>query len=214
MSERRWHPYGKGEGPVSAGKVILSDFLESFLDAWPVAECTLPSSFDDQGEDGEILRSAIRFLGYLIVAGDIKSYVRPLGGGAIERFAPEKWEIDDFVPRFRHCACDPVRWTDALAEPTHWVFVNGEDVETFLKSWDVGLDPENNSATPELTAVRKEDMLRLPLVLQRTGLSRSTLYELIKKGRFPKQFKITERSSGWRSADIEEWIIAATADRA
>lgn len=209
MIETRWQPYGKGEGPVSAGKLTLADFLESFLDAWSVAECTLPSSFDDQGEDGEMLRSAIRFLGHLILEGDVKSYVRPMGGGDIERFPPEKWEIDDFVPRFRQCACDPIRWMDASAEPTHWVFVNGEDVESFLKDWEVGLDPENNSATSVPTALRNEDMLRLPSVLQRTGLSRSTLYELIKKGRFPKQFKVTKRSSGWRLADVEEWLVGA-----
>ncbi len=209
MSATRWEPYGFGDGPASAGKMILADFLEAFLDAWPIAECTLPSSFDDHGEDGETLRAAIRFLGHLMVDGAVKSYVRPLGGGEIERFPPEKWEIDDFVPRFRHCACDPVRWVDASAAPTHWIFVNTEDVEIFLKRWEVGLDPNNNSATPMPAAVPKEDMLRLPSVLQRTGLSRSTLYDLIKKGRFPKPFKISERSSGWRLVDIEEWLIGA-----
>lgn len=214
MTEISWRPYDRDGSPVSAGKVTLAEFLEDFLDAWPASNCNLPYTFDDPGEDGDGLRSAIRFLGHLILEGDIKSYVRPMGGGEIERLPAETWEIDDFVPRFRQSACDPIKWMDPSAEPTHWVFVNGEDVENFLKSWEVGLDPENNGAMPVPAPLRKEDMLRLPSVLQRTGLSRSTLYELIKKGRFPKQFKITERSSGWRSADIEEWIIAATADRA
>jgi predicted DNA-binding transcriptional regulator AlpA len=209
LSETRWQPYGASDGPVSAGKVPLANFLQDFLDAWPASSGDLPATFDDRGEDGDGLRSAIRFLGHLILEGDIKSYVRPMGGGEIERFPPEKWEIDDFVPRFRHSACDPIKWMDTSAEPTHWVFVNGEDVENFLKNWDVGLDPENNSATSALGPPRAEDIVRLPTVLQRTGLSRSTLYELIKKGRFPKPFKISERSSGWRTADIQEWLIGA-----
>ena len=210
MSKTRWQPYGNDEAPVSAGKVILADFLESFLDAWPAWSGDLPATFDNPGEDGEELRSAIRFLGHLILEGDIKSYVRPLGGGEIERFPPEKWEIDDFVPRFRRCACDPLNWTDPSAEPTHWVFVNGEDVENFLKSWEVGFDPENNSATPLRTPLLDEDMLRLPSVLQRTGLSRSTLYDQIKKGQFPAPLRISERSSGWRASEVEQWIASRT----
>lgn len=207
MNEKFWKPYGPDESPVSAGKVTLAEFLEEFLDAWPASNCNLPHTFTDSGEDGDGLRSAIRFLGHLILEGDIKTYVRPMGGGQIESFPPEKWEIDDFAPRFRHCACDPINWMNPSAKPTHWIFVNGEDVENFLKTWEEGPDPENNSVSPPGTPVRQADILRLPSVLQRTGLSRSTLYDLIKKGRFPKPFKITERSSGWRSSDIEEWLV-------
>jgi prophage regulatory protein len=49
-------------------------------------------------------------------------------------------------------------------------------------------------------------ILRLPAVLERTGLSRSTLYRKIDQGTFPRQIKISERCAGWRSSDIYAWL--------
>jgi prophage regulatory protein len=49
-------------------------------------------------------------------------------------------------------------------------------------------------------------ILRLKIVLDHTGLSRSTLYRKIKCGTFPKQVRISERCIGWREADIERWL--------
>ena len=49
-------------------------------------------------------------------------------------------------------------------------------------------------------------ILRLPAVLARTGLSRSTLYRKIEQGKFPRQIKISERCAGWRQSAIEEWL--------
>lgn len=49
-------------------------------------------------------------------------------------------------------------------------------------------------------------ILRLPDVLQRTGLSRTMLYELIGDGKFPKQIKIGKRSVGWKSSLVDGWI--------
>ena len=49
-------------------------------------------------------------------------------------------------------------------------------------------------------------ILRLPAVLARTGLTRSTLYRKIEQGKFPRQIKISERCAGWRQSAIEEWL--------
>jgi prophage regulatory protein len=49
-------------------------------------------------------------------------------------------------------------------------------------------------------------MLRLSSVLERTGLSRSTLYRKIEQGTFPNQVRISERCVGWREHDIEQWL--------
>lgn len=49
-------------------------------------------------------------------------------------------------------------------------------------------------------------ILRLPAVLARTGLSRSTLYRKIEQGTFPRQIKISERCAGWRQSAIEDWL--------
>ncbi|WRT94636.1 AlpA family phage regulatory protein [Novosphingobium sp. RL4] len=49
-------------------------------------------------------------------------------------------------------------------------------------------------------------MLRLAAVLDRTGLTRSTLYRKIHEGTFPRQIRIAARCSGWRERDIVEWL--------
>lgn len=49
-------------------------------------------------------------------------------------------------------------------------------------------------------------ILRLPTVLDRTGLSRSTLYRKIKDGSFPKQIAISTRCAGWRESAVTAWL--------
>lgn len=53
----------------------------------------------------------------------------------------------------------------------------------------------------------QQQLLRLPAVLLATGISRSTLYELIASGDFPRQVKLTKRCVGWRSEEIEKWVV-------
>ena len=54
-------------------------------------------------------------------------------------------------------------------------------------------------------------ILRLPEVSQATGLSRSTIYRLVQAGNFPPSLKLTTRTIGWYSTDIETWIAARDA---
>jgi len=49
-------------------------------------------------------------------------------------------------------------------------------------------------------------MLRLPAVLVRTGLSRSTIYLRISEGRFPKPISLGGRAVGWIEAEINAWL--------
>lgn len=49
-------------------------------------------------------------------------------------------------------------------------------------------------------------ILRLNTVLDRTGLTRSTLYRKVANGTFPRQIKISERCAGWRESAIEAWL--------
>ena len=51
-----------------------------------------------------------------------------------------------------------------------------------------------------------EKMLRRPQVEARTGLSRSTLYDWMKKGKFPQPVKLGERLVAWRESDITAWL--------
>lgn len=49
-------------------------------------------------------------------------------------------------------------------------------------------------------------ILRQSEVMQKTGLSRTTLWRLEKQNKFPKKIQISERNIGWLSDDIDDWI--------
>ena len=49
-------------------------------------------------------------------------------------------------------------------------------------------------------------ILRLPAVLSRTGLGRSTVYLYISEGRFPKPISLGPRAVGWLESEIDEWL--------
>ncbi|MGX9352816.1 helix-turn-helix transcriptional regulator [Shimia sp. W99] len=49
-------------------------------------------------------------------------------------------------------------------------------------------------------------VLRLPQVIEMTGVARSTIYLWIKQGNFPRPLKLSTRRVGWLASDIEEWI--------
>ena len=51
-------------------------------------------------------------------------------------------------------------------------------------------------------------ILRTHEVLDRLGISRSTLYVWIAEGRFPASVSIGPRLVGWRESDVNEWIAA------
>lgn len=49
-------------------------------------------------------------------------------------------------------------------------------------------------------------IIRLPEVMHKTGLSKSSIYGGIAVGRFPKQCKIGPRASGWAEESVDVWI--------
>ncbi len=53
---------------------------------------------------------------------------------------------------------------------------------------------------------KEERIIRLRTVLERTGLSRSTLYRKIGEGTFPRQVRIAARCAGWRESAVEAWL--------
>ena len=48
--------------------------------------------------------------------------------------------------------------------------------------------------------------LRLPEVLARTGLSRSTIYVRLDQGRFPRPVSLGARAVGWIEAEVDAWM--------
>ena len=47
---------------------------------------------------------------------------------------------------------------------------------------------------------------RLPEVKSTTGLARSTIYQRMAAGTFPKQIHLGCRSVGWLESDINDWF--------
>ena len=49
-------------------------------------------------------------------------------------------------------------------------------------------------------------IIKLSKVKNKVPLSTASIYRLIKKGEFPKQIKLGERSSGWILEEVEQWL--------
>ena len=57
-------------------------------------------------------------------------------------------------------------------------------------------------------------VLRLNEVKRVTGLSRTTIWEMERTGRFPKHVQLTGKAIGWLESQIGEWMQALVAPRA
>jgi prophage regulatory protein len=53
--------------------------------------------------------------------------------------------------------------------------------------------------------------LRRPQVEARTGLKRSTIYQRIRDGTFPKPVRIGPRAVAWLETDVSQWQAAQVA---
>jgi prophage regulatory protein len=54
--------------------------------------------------------------------------------------------------------------------------------------------------------MKYRNIIKLYKVQELTTLSRATIYRLIKIGKFPKQIKLSERSSGWVEDEVMEYL--------
>jgi len=52
----------------------------------------------------------------------------------------------------------------------------------------------------------RDKFIRLPDVIDATGLSKSTIYVRIAEGTFPKQIPLGPRLVVWVESDIQNWI--------
>ena len=49
-------------------------------------------------------------------------------------------------------------------------------------------------------------ILRLPEVVLTTGISRPTIYRLMKTGRFPNRRQLGIKSVGWVAEEVQSWL--------
>ena len=65
----------------------------------------------------------------------------------------------------------------------------------------------------ELNMTKIPKIKRRPEVEAKTGLSRSTIYEKMKNGTFPKPVKLGPRAVGWLEIEIDAWICERISQR-
>ncbi|MDZ4200768.1 MAG: AlpA family phage regulatory protein [Gallionella sp.] len=56
----------------------------------------------------------------------------------------------------------------------------------------------------------KVGVLRLPQLIEKVGLSRSSIYAMAKTGEFPPPIRLGRRAVGWRTDEVESWISGRT----
>ncbi len=216
-------PYLIDEPPTSTGRALLARAFAHW--------CVLHHGYAPEevaaalGGDAEVGRSVLqnvrfgaRLLGELIAAERLNTFARPFGAGRPERIPAGDWELDDFTDRFARSAMNPKRPFDSDAEPTHWIFVDLEGFNTLVEESCADLQPVERAARiirriapeehlPPATGTSSDDHVRLPEVMRRTGMSRSTIYRRIEQGRFPSQIDMDGNISAWREGEIACWLL-------
>lgn len=59
-----------------------------------------------------------------------------------------------------------------------------------------------------MTKIRSHLMrlIKLKEVIEKTSLGRSTIYEFMTKGTFPKQISLGAKSVAWLESEVDDWI--------
>ncbi|WP_415174117.1 AlpA family transcriptional regulator [Pantoea sp.] len=64
----------------------------------------------------------------------------------------------------------------------------------------------DNDLTVQKYIPEADRLMRMPDVINMTGLPRSTIYLKIKNNEFPQQVQISSRSVAWIESEIKSWI--------
>jgi prophage regulatory protein len=62
------------------------------------------------------------------------------------------------------------------------------------------------ASSPMAKSTSEPRLIRLPEVIRRTGMSKSTIYARIAQNDFPKQKVLSPRLVVWLEADVTKWI--------
>lgn len=52
----------------------------------------------------------------------------------------------------------------------------------------------------------RDRLIRLPEVLHLTGLGKTSVYDLMQKGKFPQRIKFNARAAMWKESEVLCWI--------
>ncbi|MGR3980483.1 AlpA family transcriptional regulator [Pseudoalteromonas sp. 1181_04] len=56
-------------------------------------------------------------------------------------------------------------------------------------------------------------LIKLKEVIEKTSLGRSTIYEFMTKGIFPKQVPLGAKSVAWLESEVDDWIMERIGQR-
>ncbi len=72
-----------------------------------------------------------------------------------------------------------------------------------------------NNTPPEIISIgaKPSRLIRMKKVLEMTGLGKTSVYDLLNAGNFPKSVPISERSVAWVEAEVQQWIDERIAAR-
>ncbi len=71
----------------------------------------------------------------------------------------------------------------------------------------------SETQTPLRVHQKPKRFLTLHQVIERVGISRSTLFRMEAKGRFPHSYKVADSAVRWLESDIDEFMSACVAGR-
>ena len=57
-----------------------------------------------------------------------------------------------------------------------------------------------------MNTIENNRLIRRKEVQAKTGLGASSIYAMMKQGKFPKAISISERRVAWVEADVNQWI--------
>ena len=71
----------------------------------------------------------------------------------------------------------------------------------------LGIDPrfENDAFTPS-GVLPTFGFVRLPTILELIPVGRSTIFEMMKRGEFPRPVRLSSRISAWQVQDVRDYI--------
>jgi prophage regulatory protein len=71
----------------------------------------------------------------------------------------------------------------------------------------------SHESTVERVDVGPLRFIRFAAVCDRTGLSRSTIWRLERRGVFPKHRRLSTNAVGWLEQEIDQWVRSRLATR-
>ena len=69
-----------------------------------------------------------------------------------------------------------------------------------------GLPPPSFDGRVDVAPAKPGKLLRLPAVMERCALGRSSIYAGVKAGTFPAPVRLSARAVGFREWEIDRWV--------